>query len=301
MPMRRVARRARPMIERTRPRAVNATCERWRTQGRRIAFVPTMGALHEGHLSLVRRARRGADRVVASIFVNPLQFGPREDFARYPRALARDRALLRAEGVDLLFRPEVRDIYRDGDVTRVLVTGLDQTLDGRSRPGHFTGVATVVLKLLEIVRPHVLWLGQKDAQQATIIERMIHDLRLDVRVRRAPIVRDRDGLALSSRNAYLSPAEREQALGLSRGLRAARAALRRGERSAAALRAAVKRVWRAHPGLRPDYVEVVDPTTLEPVRTIRGRTLIAVAGYVGHTRLIDNVVVSPASRRRSAA
>jgi pantoate--beta-alanine ligase len=291
------------MIERTRPRAVSAICETWRAQGRRIAFVPTMGALHAGHLSLVRRARRDADRVVTSIFVNPLQFGPREDFARYPRALARDRALLRAHGVDLLFRPAVGDIYPAGDATRVQVTGLDQPLCGRSRPGHFTGVATVVLKLLEIVRPHVLWLGQKDAQQAAIVERMVRDLRLGVRVRRAPIVRDRDGLALSSRNAYLSPAERAQALGLWRGLQAARAAVRRRTRSAAVLRRVVKAVWRSHPGLRPDYMEVVDPRTLEPAAAIRGRVLIAVAGYVGRTRLIDNLLVAPpaARRRRGAA
>jgi pantoate--beta-alanine ligase len=276
------------MVKLRRPAAVRRLCRRWRARGLRIGFVPTMGALHAGHLSLVGRARREADRLVVSIFVNPLQFGPREDFRRYPRALARDVALLRAEGADLLFVPEVRDLYPPGHATRVSLPGLDQGLCGRSRPGHFTGVATVVMKLLSIVQPDSLWLGQKDAQQSAIIERMVDDLFLPVRVRRAPTVREADGLALSSRNAYLRPAERAPAVALVRGVGAARALLARGERAAARLKAAVRRIWRAYPVVREDYVEVVDTTPLEPVVRVNGPVLVAVAARVGRARLIDN-------------
>jgi pantoate--beta-alanine ligase len=265
----------------------------WRRRGETIAFVPTMGALHVGHLSLVRRARRDADRVVVSIFVNPLQFGPREDFARYPRPIARDRALLAEEGVDLLWEPRVDDLYPVGERTRVRVEGLDEVLEGASRPGHYTGVATVVAKLLNAVAPDVLWLGQKDAQQAILIERMVRDLAMPVRVRRGPTVRERDGLACSSRNVYLDPEQRAQAVALSRGLAAARAALARGERSAAKLVAAVRREWRARPLVREDYVAVVDARSLAPVRTVKGRVLVAVAARLGATRLIDNFEWEP--------
>jgi pantoate--beta-alanine ligase len=253
-----------------------------------VAFVPTMGAIHAGHLSLVARARRHADRVVASVFVNPLQFGPREDYRRYPRPVRRDRALLRRAGVDLLWEPRAAAFYPPGHRTRVRLIGLGDVLEGASRPGHFEGVATVVLKLLHVVAPDVLWLGQKDAQQARLLERMVVDLDLPVRVRRAPVVRDRDGLALSSRNAYLGVEERRQATALWRGLRAARRRLREGERSAARLRAAVRRVWRAYPMVREDYVAVVDADRLEPIRRVRGRVLVAVAARVGRARLIDN-------------
>jgi len=275
------------------PEAARRRCRTWSRSGRSIAFVPTMGAIHEGHLSLVRAARRSADRVVASIFVNPLQFGPREDYRRYPRPLARDRTLLAAAGVDLLWEPAVTDLYPDGECTRVRVDGLDARMEGASRPGHFEGVVTVVAKLLAVVGPDVLWLGQKDAQQAHILERMCRDLMLPVRVRRGPTVREYDGLAMSSRNAYLSPPQRADAVALSRGLAEALRALRHGERSAAALRRAVRRVWREHPRVREDYVEVVDAVTLEPVRTVRGRVLVAVAARVGKTRLIDNFEWSP--------
>jgi pantoate--beta-alanine ligase len=285
------------MVELRRPRQVQALCARWRREGRSIGFVPTMGALHEGHLSLVRRARRSSQRLVASIFVNPLQFAPREDLSRYPRSPARDRELLRGAGVDLLFTPGVEDLYPPDDATRVTVTGLDQGLCGPSRPGHFTGVATVVLKLLSIVQPDDLWLGQKDAQQATIVERMVADLFLPVRVRRAPTVREPDGLAMSSRNAYLAPAQRAQAVALSRGLAAARERLAQGERSAARLRAAVRAVWRRFPAVREDYVEVVEPATLQPLRRVAGPALIAVAAYVGPARLIDNLVWNPRGAR----
>ncbi|MEK7823507.1 MAG: pantoate--beta-alanine ligase [Candidatus Eisenbacteria bacterium] len=261
----------------------------WRRRGRRVAFVPTMGAIHAGHLSLVARARRHADRVVASVFVNPLQFGPREDYRRYPRPVGRDRALLRGAGVDLLWEPRAAEFYPPGHRTRVRVTGLGDGLEGASRPGHFEGVATVVLKLLNVVGPDTLWLGQKDAQQARLLERMVADLDLPVRVRRGPIVRERDGLALSSRNAYLEREERRQAVALWRGLRAARARLRAGERSTARLRAAVRRVWRAYPLVREGYVAVVDADRLEPVTRVRGRVLVAVAARVGRARLIDNL------------
>uniref|UniRef100_A0A832MK75 Pantothenate synthetase n=1 Tax=Eiseniibacteriota bacterium TaxID=2212470 RepID=A0A832MK75_UNCEI len=265
-------------------RAVDA----WRRRGLTVAFVPTMGAIHEGHESLVARARRGADRVVASVFVNPLQFGPGEDYARYPRPRARDRRRLAAAGVDLLWEPGVEDIYPPGAATRVRVAGLDAVLEGASRPGHFEGVATVVLRLLLVVRPDVLWLGQKDAQQALIVERMVADLGVPVRVRRAPTVREPDGLARSSRNAYLDPEQRRQAASLSRGLAAARAALERGERSAARLRAIVRRAWRGLDQVVEDYVAVVDARTLAPRTTVRGRVLVAVAARVGPARLIDN-------------
>ena len=272
------------------PARVHALVEGWKRAGLRVAFVPTMGAIHEGHLSLVRRARAAADRVVASIFVNPLQFGPGEDFAHYPRPVRRDRALLAGAGVDLLWEPRGVDLYPPGHRTRVRVAGLGDGLEGATRPGHFEGVTTVVLILLEVVAPDVLWLGQKDAQQAVLIERMALDLRLPVKVRRAPTVREPDGLARSSRNAYLGPAERAQAVALSRGLAAARAALAAGECSAARVARAVRAVWRRHPLVREDYVAVVDAQTLEPVKDVRAgrRLLVAVAARVGPARLIDN-------------
>jgi pantoate--beta-alanine ligase len=274
---------------------VHALVQDWKRSGLRVAFVPTMGAIHEGHLSLVRRARAAADRVVASVFVNPLQFGPGEDFARYPRPVRRDRALLAGAGVDLLWEPRGVDLYPPGHRTRVRVAGLGEMLEGATRPGHFEGVTSVVLILLEVVAPHVLWLGQKDAQQAVLIERMARDLRLPVKVRRGPTVREPDGLAMSSRNAYLAPAERAQAVALSRGLAAARAALVAGERSAARVARAVRAAWRRHPLVREDYVAVVDAQTLEPVKDVRDarRLLVAVAARVGPARLIDNFEWSP--------
>ncbi len=265
----------------------------WRRRGERIAFVPTMGALHAGHLSLVRRARASARRLVASIFVNPLQFGPREDFARYPRPLARDRALLRSAGVDLLWLPEVADLYPPDERTRVRVEGLDQVLEGASRPGHFTGVTTVVAKLLGAVQPDDLWLGQKDAQQAILVERMVRDLLLPVRVRRGATRREADGLACSSRNAYLSAAERTQAVALSRGLAAAKRALGGGERGVPRLLRAIRSELKRHPRVREDYVAIVDARSLAPVGRVRGRVLVAVAARIGGTRLIDNFEWGP--------
>jgi pantoate--beta-alanine ligase len=282
------ARVRRGVMRRTSSRAaVRAAVARWKARGERVEFVPTMGAIHAGHLSLVRRA---GGRVVASIFVNPLQFGPREDFRRYPRPVRRDRALLAGAGVDLLWEPAVSDLYPPGHRTRVSVEGLGSRLEGAVRPGHFDGVATVVTKLLNVVQPDVLWLGQKDAQQALIIESMCRDLDLPVRVRRGATVREADGLACSSRNAYLEPAERAQAAALPRGLEAARRALRSGERSAARIARSIRRVWRAHARVREDYIAVVDARTLESLRTLpRGRrVLVAVAARVGKARLIDN-------------
>lgn len=262
---------------------------RMRARGERVAFVPTMGALHDGHLSLVRSARRRADRVVVSIFVNPLQFGPKEDFTKYPRPASRDRALLAREGVDLLWEPRVEDIYPAGDRTRVSVAGLSDVLEGASRPGHYTGVCTVVMRLLNAVQPDDLWLGQKDAQQALVLERMAADLLVPVRILRGDTVREPDGLAMSSRNAYLSPSERQQAVALSQGLTAARVLLRQGERRSARLVAAIRREWAGYPLVHEDYIVVVDPDTLVPLRTVRGAALVAVAARVGPARLIDNL------------
>ncbi len=285
--------RSRRMVTVRTIEAVRRAVARWRREGLTVAFVPTMGAVHAGHLSLVARAHRGADRVVASIFVNPLQFGPREDYKRYPRPLAKDKALFSAAGVDLLWLPEVDEIYPDGHRTRVRVEGLGDVLEGASRPGHFEGVSTVVTRLLLAVAPDVLWLGQKDAQQARVIEQLVRDLGLAVLVRRGPTVREADGLALSSRNASLDRDERRQAVALSRGLTEARRRLMAGERSATRLIAAIRRVWRAYPLVREDYVAVVDAGTLRPVTRVSGPVLVAVAARVGPARLIDNFQWEP--------
>jgi len=271
------------------PEAVRRQVRAWRAAGERTAFVPTMGYLHDGHLSLVRRARRNADRVAASIFVNPAQFGPREDFGAYPRDLPRDLGLLRSEGVDLCFVPATGRMYPPGHRTEVHVTGLEDVLEGASRPGHFGGVALVVLKLLHVVEPDVLVLGQKDAQQAVILERMIADLDLAVRVARGPIVREPDGLAMSSRNVYLSPEERRAAPVLRRSLVRVERAARNGERSAARLLKLVRDEFAREPRARLDTVAVVDAASLEPLKRLRGRVLVPVAARLGRTRLIDNV------------
>jgi len=293
VPATRLAKQRVPMRTVRDPLDVRRTVARWRAAGLRVGFVPTMGAIHAGHLSLVARARRGCDRVVASIFVNPLQFGPAEDFRRYPRPLAKDQALLEEAGVDLLWAPGVEGIYPQGHCTRVRVLGLTEVLEGAARPGHFEGVTTVVARLLQVVQPHELWLGQKDAQQARVIEQMVRDLGLDVNVRRGPTIREPDGLALSSRNQYLDRVDRKQALALSRGLTEARRRLAAGERVPPRLVAAIRRVWRAYPRVREDYVAVVDANTLQPVRKVNGRILVAVAARVGPARLIDNFEWEP--------
>ena len=268
---------------------MKALAREWRRAGKTIGFVPTMGYLHEGHLSLVRESRRRAGVTVVSIFVNPTQFGPNEDFQKYPRDLAKDGAYLERGGVECLFYPAADEIYPPGYRTSVEVAGLQDKLCGRSRPGHFRGVATVVLKLFEIVRPDLAFFGAKDAQQVLIIRRMAADLDLDVEIVTCPIVREPDGLALSSRNAYLGPEERQAALALSTSLRWAERAVAAGERDTARLLAGIRSVLEAEPLARIDYVEAVDPETLEPVAEVRGEVLAALAVFIGSTRLIDNI------------
>jgi pantoate--beta-alanine ligase len=253
-----------------------------------LAFVPTMGALHEGHLSLVRRARELAGAVVVSIFVNPTQFGPNEDFTRYPRDLENDCRMLSALDVDYLFTPEVGEIYPDDSRTFVEVEGWGDYLCGATRPGHFRGVTTVVAKLFNIVSPDFAVFGRKDAQQAILIERMTRDLKFDIRIVTCPIVREPDGLAMSSRNRYLNPAQRQAALVLHHSLLRARAMIERGESNASVIHEGMKEVFDGEPLARVDYIELVDPATLRPLDTVRNGTLIAVAAYVGTTRLIDN-------------
>ena len=270
---------------------MKALARAWRRQGKRIGFVPTMGYLHEGHLSLVRESKRRADVTAVSIFVNPTQFGPNEDFQKYPRDLEKDTAYLEQGGADCLFYPAAADVYPPGYRTFAEVTGLQDKLCGRSRPGHFRGVATVVLKLFEIVRPDLAFFGAKDAQQVLIIRRMAADLDLDLEVVTCPIVREPDGLALSSRNAYLGPDERTAARALSTSLRWAERAAAAGERDAARLVAGIRAVLEAEPLARIDYVEAVDPESLEPVAAIRGEVLIALAVFIGPTRLIDNILL----------
>jgi pantoate--beta-alanine ligase len=264
-----------------------------RRDGRTIGLVPTMGAFHDGHLSLIRRARRDCDVVVVSLFVNPTQFAPSEDLSAYPRDEQRDAALAEAEGVDLLFAPPVEEVYPDGFATTVAVGGITEMLEGhpsRRGPSHFAGVTTVVNKLFNMAGPDVAYFGQKDAQQALVLRQMVRDLDIPVRIEVCPTVRDPDGLALSSRNAYLSAPEREQALALSRALRAADAAAEAGERDAEAL----LRIARAEldgAGIEPEYLELRSATDLTPVERVNGSTLLAVAARVGRARLIDNVVL----------
>lgn len=259
--------------------------------GKTVGLVPTMGALHEGHISLVRAAKSRCAFVVVSIFVNPTQFGPNEDLAKYPRTFEADRQKLEAEGIDLLFAPPAEEMYPPGAVTFVTVEGISERLDGRSRPGHFRGVATVVAKLLHIVEPDIVFFGQKDAAQAAIVKRMVRDVMFPAEIAVVPIVREADGLALSSRNVYLSPTERKQATVLSRALREVEARYQAGERSVARLIDAAREVFASEPGVRVDYVEVVDPETLEAISIAQNGTLVAVAAFVGTTRLIDNIVL----------
>lgn len=272
---------------------VRAALKDARVIRKRVGLVPTMGALHEGHLSLVRAAKKQCDAVVVSIFVNPTQFGPTEDLAKYPRQMERDRALLEEEGVDILFAPSVEEIYGSGSITWVLVEGLSEKLDGRSRPGHFRGVATVVAKLFNIIEPQIAFFGQKDAAQLAVIRRMVRDLNFPVEIIAGAIVREPDGLAMSSRNAYLSPEERRRALVLQRSLRRAEAEFQSGQRIAAKLISAALEVLASEPQVAIDYLEVVHPDTLEPVERITQTALLAIAARVGSTRLIDNVVLIP--------
>lgn len=259
--------------------------------GHRVGFVPTMGALHEGHLSLVRAARVQCDVVVVSIFVNPTQFGPNEDLAKYPRNFEQDKTMLQREHVSAIFYPSVEEMYPAGATTWVTVDGLSERLDGRSRPGHFRGVTTVVSKLFNIVQPELAFFGQKDAAQVAVIRKMVRDLNFDVQIVVCPIVREQDGLAMSSRNAYLTAQQRKQALVLCRSLEQVQRLHEQGENSAEKLIAAGKQVIEQEPAVRLDYFEVVDPDTLEQVSDAGKGALVAVAAYVGATRLIDNLLI----------
>ena len=276
-----------------------------RAEGRVIGFVPTMGALHAGHLSLVEAARRNSSPVVVSIFVNPKQFGPQEDLAKYPRPIEDDQAQLERLGVDFLFAPSVEEMYPPGFRTAVNVEKLGDHLEGRTRPGHFRGVATVVLKLLEIVAPQFVYFGRKDAQQLRVIRQMAADLALDAEIVACPIVREADGLAMSSRNAYLSPNERRAATVLYRALDAARQSIAAGERDAARLVQAMRGVLSAEPLAATDYAEIVDADSFESVTRLRGNCLALLAARIGPARLIDNMLIempsaSPVPSDRSA-
>ena len=264
-----------------------------RLEQRVIGLVPTMGALHAGHLALVERARRECSPVYASIFLNPTQFGANEDLSKYLRPLEADTEKLTAAKVDALFLPQAADIYPPGFSTYVQVDGLSERLEGKSRPGHFRGVATVVLKLFEIVQPHYAYFGRKDAQQVRIVQQMVRDLNLDTEIVVCPIVREPDGLAMSSRNAYLSGEDRKAATVLSRALRAAENELAAGVRDSLELQRAMQKVLAAEPRTRVDYAEIVDAETFEPLVRVSRRSYAVLAVQVGKARLIDNLLIQP--------
>jgi pantoate--beta-alanine ligase len=263
-----------------------------RRAGQRVGVVPTMGALHEGHLSLVRATKAQSDFVIVTIFVNPLQFGPKEDLSKYPRTLERDCALLEKELVDVVFAPSVEEMYPGGAVTYVNVEGLSDRLDGVSRPGHFRGVTTVVSKLFHITEPDKAFFGQKDAAQVAIIKRMVRDLDMAVEIVVCPIVREPDGLAMSSRNAYLDATHRKQGLVLSHALKRVEDLFHQGERDVKSLVAGGQEAFRSEPEVRLDYFSIVDSDSLEPVERARNGALVAVAACVGTTRLIDNLILA---------
>jgi pantoate--beta-alanine ligase len=277
------------MLDLTTPKDMRAWSRAERARGQRLGFVPTMGALHEGHLRLIDRAKERTDRVVLSVFVNPLQFGPKEDFTKYPRDLARDRMLASERGVDCLFVPALEAVYPHEPLVRIAPGPMADTLEGAARPGHFAGVLTVVAKLFHIVEPDVAVLGRKDFQQAMLVRRMATDLDFGLEIDIAPTVRELDGLALSSRNGYLDADQRRAALALSRALRAVEQAWRSGEADPKALQRRGMEVLNA-PGVRPGYLELVDEQ-LRPVTRVDARTVVVIAAQVGATRLIDNVVL----------
>lgn len=256
-----------------------------------VGFVPTMGALHEGHLSLIRRAHRENDFVVVSIFVNPIQFGPKEDFRKYPRNLKKDSCLCAKAGTDIIFYPGFKEMYPDDFRAHVFVSGLSDCLCGKFRPGHFKGVATVVTKLFNIVTPSVAYFGQKDAQQAIIIRKMASDLNIPVRIKVMPTIREKGGLALSSRNAYLTDNERKDALVLSEALNLAKDLITKGRRDAGLIIREMSRLIRKKKTAKIDYVSIVDLEKFEPVKRITGKCLIALAVWIGKTRLIDNIII----------
>ncbi len=265
---------------------------KWRAEGLSVGLVPTMGYLHEGHESLIHRAVAENDRVVVSVFVNPIQFGPKEDLATYPRDMERDSAVCQRAGASLIFHPEKEDMYCGDFCTYIDMEGLTKGLCGKSRPTHFRGVCTVVGKLFNIVRPDRAYFGEKDAQQLAVIRRMVRDLNFDLEIVGCPIIREEDGLARSSRNTYLSPEERKAAPILHRGLTRGEELVRAGERRAEEIRKAVTSVIESEPLARIDYVEVVDFENMEPVETLKGTVLTAVAVYIGGTRLIDNFIIT---------
>jgi pantoate--beta-alanine ligase len=272
------------------------TVRQARAENHVVGFIPTMGALHEGHLSLIRRAKTDCSRVYASIFLNPAQFGPNEDLSKYPKTFESDVDKLKAAGADVLFAPEAKEIYPTGFRSYVNVEGLSERLEGKSRPGHFRGVATVVLKLLEIVQPQFAYFGRKDAQQVRILQQMATDLNLNAEIVVCPIVREPDGLALSSRNTYLNPEERSAATVLHRALDEARRALNAGIRDALQLQTTIRRILSSEPLARVDYIEVVDAETFEPVAMAGARPIYAlVAVFIGKTRLIDNLFIETAA------
>jgi len=264
---------------------------KWRQSGGKVGFVPTMGYFHRGHLALMERARAENDYVVVSLFVNPTQFGPGEDFARYPRDLERDRRLAEEAGADALFHPAPEEMYPGDYQTYVEVTGLSQGLCGTSRPGHFRGVATVVTKLFNIVTPDRAYFGEKDAQQLRVIKKMVADLNLPVEIRAVPTVREEDGLAMSSRNTYLNPEERRQATALYQSLLWAKEQVAAGERDPARLTAGMQRIIAGSPLVQLEYLEFRDDETLAPLTELKGKVLIAIAARVGTARLIDNITV----------
>lgn len=278
----------------TSPSAMRAWTAQQKSENHRVGFVPTMGYLHQGHLSLVSLARTEGkcDRVVMSIFVNPTQFGPNEDFEKYPRDLERDRAMAETAGVDVLFFPSVDAMYSGDATTMVDVGAMGTVMCGISRPTHFRGVTTVVAKLFSIVRPDTAVFGQKDAQQFFIIERMTRDLHMDVALIMAPIRREQDGLAMSSRNVYLNTDERRQALALNEALREAESLIRNGERNVDVIRTHMESIFARYPLVRKDYIAMVEAGSLVKREVIQGRTLIAVAAYLGKTRLIDNIIIT---------
>jgi pantoate--beta-alanine ligase len=271
----------------------SAACRALRISGKRLGLVPTMGALHEGHLSLVRAAKAQCDAVAVSIFVNPTQFGPNEDLSLYPRPFENDVSLLEREKVDIIFAPSPEEIYPRGEITWVTVEGLSEKLDGHSRPGHFRGVTTVVSKLFHVIGPDAAFFGQKDAAQVAVIRRMGRDLNFPVEIVVCPIVREPDGLAMSSRNAYLNPEERHRALALRRSLLTIEEEFKKGERSTSQLVAAGMEIFGQEPNIRLDYLTIVDPDTLDPLDTIVNKALLAIAAFVGSTRLIDNSLLDP--------
>jgi len=270
---------------------MQAFCEQARRRGKKIGLVPTMGYLHEGHLSLMRQARKETDLVIISIFVNPTQFGPDEDFKKYPRDLKKDERLARSVGVDVIFYPTAKQMYPDGFLTSVSVDKLTSGLCGAHRPGHFRGVMTVCAKLFNIIKPHVAYFGQKDAQQAAAIKKMVEDLDMNFKVRVMPIVREPDGLAMSSRNAYLNPSERKNALCLYNALQTAQDMVKSGCLDVKQIKAKITKIVRARKGTKIGYVSFVDPNTLQDVKRIKGKILLAMAVSVGKTRLIDNIVL----------